>query len=275
MSFIEEKVLRLFVPAIFFYFILNPLCINLVHGKEYAASLGFYNLWFVMALFIFSVSYSLARRCFAVQVKEISFPKTKTILLFIIGMGIFNFLTRLLFKIDRMYFFDFTLGYFPQYIILFPLGIIAYRNKWLNAIDEKTTRVFFILSCVAVVSLPVIFFGAEAMHRDIGKFYGGFNLESCIYSVWEPCMYVGIILKIVQFFKMNADFSNSFLQRISRYGYAVFIFHSPIIVLLQLWLSKIDVNILWKVLVVIPATYVLSLGVSHLLLKIPKIDRLL
>lgn len=274
-SYVNDRILRLLVPALFFCLVLNPLSVNLVRSKDYLASLGFYNLWFVMALFLFSMAYALIRRGVAVPLGPLSFPGRKTIWLFIAGMGVFNFLTRLLFPIDRMYFFDFTLGYFPQYIILFPLGIVAYRNNWLANIDVTTTTIFFRVSCIAALLLPGIFFGATALHGDITRFYGGFTVESLIYSLWEPCMYVGIILKILHYFKVKANGTNPILLRISRYGYAIFIVHSPIVVLLQLWLAAVDVNVLWKVLVVIPLTYMLSVALSHALLKIPVIDRVL
>lgn len=81
--FLKAKVIKLLLPALFYFFILNPLCIFLVTPRPYTSSLGFYNMWFIMALFYFSVFYATFRRWFRGLQQQIPFPN---------GLGLLGFI---------------------------------------------------------------------------------------------------------------------------------------------------------------------------------------
>lgn len=271
-NFLRDRVPKLLIPAFVYFFVLNPLSINLVKKQSYLSSLGFYNLWFVMALFYFTVMYAIIRKTTAIKIPQISFPSIKKIFVFIIFMGICNFVVRLLFPTDRLYLHDFTLGYFPQYIVLFIIGIIAYRNNWLNQINERAASIYFRISIVSFLTMPIVFF----LDGDrINYFFGGVTMESLYYSFWEPFTFVGIILKLLVLFKKKLNYTTPLLSKISRSSYSIYIIQGPIIVGLQLMFSSFELNVILKTILVTILTFVLSLGISMLLLRIPRINKII
>jgi len=274
-QFLKDRVPKLLIPALFYFFLLNPLCINLVGKENYFDSLGFYNMWFIVALLYFTLAYAITRKLFTLNVREYKFPSSKNILLFIIFMGFFNFITRLFFPTNRLYIHDFSLGYFPQYIILFLLGIIAYRNKWLNKMDSKIVSLYYKVSLISILTMPGMFFIVSTYSSSLEGFYGGFTLESLYYSFWEPFTYIGVILKILYYFQKRLNYNNSFLHITSRSSYSIYIIQAPIIVSLQLLLKNLDVDILFKVLLVVLVTFTVSLFLSVFLLKIPKLNKII
>ncbi|WP_366291024.1 acyltransferase [Paenibacillus sp. AN1007] len=267
--YIKGRVFKLLIPALFYYFILNPFCIFLVEPQSHLSlsSFGFYNMWFIMALFYFSSIYGLVRKWFGGFTVKINFPSKIGILYFILLIGSLNFVTRLIFPTNMLYIHDFSLGYFPQYIMLFWLGTVAYRNNWLDQIDSLLTSFYFRISLITIVTLPAAFLLIDLYGGSLASFYGGFTFESLYYSFWEPFTSIGIILKIITVFKTKFNFTNSFLSRFNRSSYAIYIFQAPIIVSLQLALQTIDVNIIIKVMLVSSITLIISFYLSRFLLK--------
>ncbi|MDR7247040.1 acyltransferase family protein [Priestia megaterium] len=274
-QFLKDRVPKLLIPAMFYFLLLNPLCINLVAKKNYFNSLGFYNMWFIIALLYFTLAYAIIRKVFTLKVRKYEFPSSKNTFIFIIFMGLLNFITRLFFPTNQLYIHDFSLGYFPQYIILFLLGIIAYRNNWLNKIDNKMVTLYYKVSLISILTMPLVFFIVSTYSSNLEGFYGGFTLESLYYSFWEPFTYVGIILKVLYYFQHRLNYNNSFLQLTSRSSYSIYIIQAPIIVSLQLLLKNLDVDILLKVLLVVLITFIVSLFFSIFLLKIPKLNKII
>lgn len=271
--FLKDRIPKLLIPALFYYFVLNPLCVNFVQRKAYFSSLGFYNLWFVMALLIFTLIYALGRGINRIRLPEMDFPNAWKVFAFIILLGCFNFITRLFFRTNEMYIFDFTFGYFPQYIVLFILGVAAYRNNWLNKLDEKLASTFLKISIVSIILLPVVFLIATPVSGDVSNFYGGATLESLFYSFWEPFVGIGIILKLLVAFKRRFNFTKPFLELASRCSYSIYIIQSLFIIALQKILSNIDMNVLIKVVIVTTLTYALCLAVSSILVRTPGIKK--
>jgi glucans biosynthesis protein C len=274
-TFLKGRTSKLLIPAFFYFFVLNPLCINMVQEQEYRSSLGFYNMWFIMALFYFTLIYAIGRKINLAKSPKWDFPNAKKIFVFILFMGVLNFIVRLFFPTNRMYIHDFTLGYFPQYIVLFTLGVIAYRNNWLDQINERLANMYFRISIFSIITMPVVFF-LSTLHSDsLSNFYGGFTFESLYYSFWEPFTYVGIILKILIYFKKHFNFTTPLLSLISRSSYSIYIIQAPIIVGLQILFGSIDLYIMIKVIMVIVLTFVFSLGISILLLRIPVLNKII
>lgn len=273
--YIKDRTLRLVLPGMFYFMVLNPICINLVKKQGYFSSLGFYNLWFVMALFFFSAAYALVRFQSNIKIPSIGNPKSRHVFSLILFIGVFNFLTRILFKTNKMYIFDFTFGYFPQYIVFFILGVIAFRSEWLDGLKEGAVRRHFIISLASITLLPIVFFIASAGNNSIENFYGGVTLESLFYSIWEPMVAVGIILGVLASFKNKLNFTTPILSKLARCSYLIYIIQGPVIVILQIALRAISINILVKASLVTVLTFGISFAISLLILKIPKINRFL
>lgn len=265
--FLKAKVVKLLIPALFYYFILNPFCVFLVHPEPYTDSLGFYNMWFIVALLYFSIFYAILRKWLGKGGLRLNFPNFSQILGFIVLTGFLNFMTRLLFLTNKLYIHDFSLGYFPQYILFFWLGTVAYRNNWLEQLNLKLVTIYFRISLVSITTLPVVFILVDLYGRNLSSFYGGLTLESLYYSFWEPFTCVGVILKILTVFKSRINVTTPLLSRLNRSSYLIYIIQAPIIVALQLALRLVDIDVLLKVTIVSTSTLFISFIISHWLLK--------
>ncbi|WP_106766699.1 acyltransferase family protein [Paenibacillus faecalis] len=266
-SFLKGKVMKLLIPALFYFFVLNPLCISLVNPQPYLSSLGFYNTWFIVALLYFYIIYALVRKWTGGHTLTASFPNKGGVLVYILVIGVLNFLTRLVFSTNELYIHDFSLGYFPQYIVLFWLGTVAYRNGWLEHINSQIVSFYFRVSLVSLLTLPIVFLISDLYADDFSAFYGGMTWESLYYSFWEPFTGVGIMMKIVYVFKSKLNFTTSWLGKLSRSSYAIYIIHAPVIVSLQLALKTIPVHLMIKVAIVTVFTLIFSFFISYCLLK--------
>ena len=155
-KFVKDRLIRLGIPLVIFYFFLNPLT-NWIHYYFILnddASLwdfmmnqrarGFGPLWFVEALLIFTFLFLLFRK-FLLKI-QLRFPGTTGIVALALIVGLIQFIIRIRFLVGwSIPYTNLQLPFFIQYIVLFVVGIIAYQNKWFEAIDFKTgkTLVYF------------------------------------------------------------------------------------------------------------------------------------
>lgn len=274
-DFIFKKFKRLLIPALIYFFIINPICINMVKKTEYLKSVGFYNLWFVMALFYFSIAYGLLKKINIWISRNISFFRTREMIVFMLVVSTISFAIRLNFPIDKMVFSDFTLGFFPQYISLFFIGVIFKTNNFINLIDKRISSRWFNVSIISFIFLLCIFYYVTSTTNDISKFYGGFNCESLFFCIWEPCMFIGIIYKLIYIFKENINYSNKLLKNFSRNSYTIYICHGIISLTLEELLYNINLPVIYKVGIVLTLTILISFLVSQEILKIKFLRKIL
>jgi glucan biosynthesis protein C len=103
-------------------------CINCNYGP----------LWFVKALFLFSLVYvalKLVRRSRGRTLFAPGFPSRAMIFTYILAAAALRFAARLVFPIGWI-FHNLQLGFFPMYIILFAAGIKAGEEEWLERIAD-------------------------------------------------------------------------------------------------------------------------------------------
>lgn len=306
-KFLKDRAVRLFIPLSIFYFILHPTTVffvekmyknNPVSYFDYMYNsivnidnVGFGPLWFVEALIIFSVGYVLYRKIIRKDTSKkvfmayengqgetngiINFPGKKAILRFMIILGVTTFIVRIVFPAGEEI-LNMKFGYFPQYIALFVLGTIAYENKWLDQITEKTSSFYFKISLACFVLLIGILglfmiFGSS----DVGVFMGGMSFQALIYALWEPFMCVGISLKLITFFRKKYNMPSKMWNGLSLDTYPVFVIHAPVSVFLECLLIGSTLNPVVKCFTVYIATCILCFGASHFMIrKVPLLRRI-
>ena len=139
-QFLKSRLIRLGIPLLIFFFLLNPLTIFIHHYFIQNENIsifglianpnawGFGPMWFVEALLIFTLIF-LIIRLLKIKVSA-KFPSTLLILLSAILIGLIQFTIRLKFPVGwSIPFTNFQLPYFIQYIFLFAIGIIAFQNN--------------------------------------------------------------------------------------------------------------------------------------------------
>ena len=120
------------------------------------------------------------------------------------------------------------LGYFPAYVLLFAVGCIAARHRWLERIDWRYARPWAITSLITVPLLPAIVLGYRALTHEKIDVAGGLNAGALIYALWEPFVAWGILLTLMWFFRTKVRPDR--FTGLARRAYAIYCFHPPVVV---------------------------------------------
>lgn len=147
------------------------------------------------------------------------------------------------------YFFmplNFQIPYFPQYIAMFTIGLIAYRGKWFLQIPEKTGKLWSRISAILLVLLAVF----PALSKDPVRFFGGFYWQALLYALWEQLLCVAIIITLTVIFRKKYNNQGASVESMSASAYTVYIIHAPIIVILALSLRGIVLEPILKFVLV-------------------------
>jgi surface polysaccharide O-acyltransferase-like enzyme len=203
---------------------------------------------------------------------EIKFPGNRAILVTAALLGLMTFLTRLVFPVGWSLFpLGFQLGHFPQYVLMFFLGIVASKNKWLDQLDWQQGRKMASLARIMVlVILPVIFIAyLLAKQPDPNVFNGGWNPFSLTFAFWEQITGLTIMTALLSIAGSRWNSPSDVLNRLSANAFAVYVFHPLVLITLSLLIKPWSVDPVLKLLIMIPAALVCSFSFASLLRKIP------
>ncbi len=146
-SFIKERLLRLGIPLVVFYFVLSPISFigwylmpAALTGitepltwqsfwQAYPNLIGLGPLWFVAMLLIFSLGYAVWRAL--TEGRQQSSPEASSlpgylgIAVFTLALTLVSYLLRFILPLGQSVYQFPTLAYLPQYLSFFVLGAIA------------------------------------------------------------------------------------------------------------------------------------------------------
>ncbi len=290
-KFLADRLKRLGIPLVFYSFIFSPLLNYMVavwgQGKRYSLIqylsgyddwIDFGVLWFVAALLLFNLIYLVLKSipAFNFDIK-IGFPSNKQLLIGAFCLGLFTFLTRLVFPTGwSLKPLGFQLGHFPQYILLFVMGIVASKNKWLDGLNLKQGRTMMRIAIFMVtVVLPAMFVASLITKTPGQEFNGGWNPFVFSYSIWEQMTGIMIMTALLCIAKFKWNTPSAFLSNLSANAFAVYIFHPVVLIFLALLLQSWAVDPVVKLLVVAPSAVVLSFLLASLIRKIPGVSSII
>lgn len=288
-KFITDRLLRLGIPLLVFYFLLNPLTVFIrnwfIRGEEptfvdYLVNgwaSGFGPLWFVEALLIFTFIFLLFRKAFSSI--RLGFPGTFTIVLFVLTISILQFIIRIWLPVGwSMPFTNFQFPFFVQYIFLFPLGIIAWQNKWFDSISFKTGKQWFIAAQVLIfIGFPMLFFLGGATKTGTDNFMGGITLQSLGYAVWEQITGISLIIGLLGLSKKYLNQQGILSKKLSDSAYGVFVFHAPIPIIVAVSALFVNRTIYppLKFILLAPIALLACFLVAGIIKRIPGVNRIL
>ncbi len=296
-SFLKARLIRLGIPLLVWIFIFNPFSniglylepVVLIQEpltwqnfwQMYPEFLGFGVAWFLALLLIFNFGYAgwrwLTRNRAPAADRDSAPPTYLAIGLFILVVALLSYLVRIVIPIGKSV-FDFpTLAYLPQYLGFFIVGTVAYRRNWLRTIPDRMGKIGFVITVVATLLLfPIPILG---MLGGTMRFLGNGSWPSAVYALWDTTFAVGLCLASITFFRHYLNGKSSFGNFLSQQSYAVYVIHSPIIVVLAYGFYLVSAS--WGIgylvkfvvasLVIVPICFI----AAYLLRKIPGVSRVL
>lgn len=286
-KFISDRLLRLGVPLLVFYFFLSPLTVFIkdyfIAGKEAPLTeylirgrgRGFGPLWFVEALLIFTFVFLMLRQT-GLKLR-IKFPGTAKIIAFALVTGLLQFLIRIELPVGwSMPFTGFQFPFFVQYIFLFALGIVAYQNNWLDSISFKTGKQWFLFAQFLIfIGFPLLFIAGGADKNGIDAFMGGFTWQNIGYAVWEQVLCVSLVIGLLGLSKKYANLQSRLTTKLSESAYGVFVFHAPLIVGVSAVFAGWDISAILKFLILSPIALATCFLTAWIAKQVPGVKNVL
>jgi len=294
--FIKKRLIKYGIPLLFVFLIIQPLQMyfyySLYSGNEPLSFFEYYTLiffgvkgmpegffsvigfpelnfghaWFLEHLLVYAIIYGIFRK---VSKRPIIKTEKKQftvlhILIITLMMAVSTYIVRFWFPIDYwkgvLGFFQAEIAHWPQYFIMFILGIIAYRKNWLNTLETKTG---YVLLMIGIILAIIVYVGVPV--RNIR-----------IWDVYEPFLAVSLIFGLLTLFREKGNGINPFLKLLSRSSYAVYIIHVSIVLTIQYLLDKAVIGgAVGKFIIVSIISIIISYIIGILLLKIKLLRNIL
>ncbi|MCK8493581.1 acyltransferase [Spirosoma sp. RP8] len=288
-AFVVDRLKRLGIPLVFYSLVLSPILNFLIYryGHHQKATFGQFLtgyddwidsgvLWFVAALLLFNLLYVLLRQRYSLHYVT-KLPPMSGILLFALVISAVSFLVRLVFPVGWVIpGLGFQLCYFPQYIALFAVGIVARQNKWLDGLSRQEGKRFswLALGCVGI-GFPLLFVVSTKLGLSMKNFSGGWNSQSLFLCLWEQLTGISISVALLSYSKRYWNEKLMLLDKLARSAYSTYIFHPLIVVGLSLLVAGLALDPLLKLGLVAPLAIIGSFLVGRLVLMIPGADTVL
>jgi ABC-type multidrug transport system permease subunit len=299
--FLKDKLIRLGIPLLVFYFVLSPIAFigyflmppemtgittKLTWDVFWAAYPKFIGLgpaWFLAMLLVFNFGYviwrGLTRKRKATSQSKSSAPSYLGIGVFILALAGISYLWRMSFPLGVSVYQFPTLAYLPQYLSFFVLGIFASRRDWFRNLPGSLGGVGFVAAGLAAVILFPLAFSGQAFSLELSlaldNAMGNGHWQSAVYTLWDSIFAVGICLGMITFFRRFFNRGNWFGSFLAQQSYAVYIIHIPIVVFVAYGIRGIAVDPIVKFglasLIIVPLCFVAAAAIR----KIPGVSRII
>jgi glucans biosynthesis protein C len=278
--FLLDRLAKLGIPYVVFYFLVNPLLIMAVQAAEgkpvaFGPWFGSGPLWFIEALFIFTLFFMAAegiRKLRGASARVRAIPSTRAIVLYIVAAAVLGFAARILFPIGWNI-HNLQLGFFPMYIILFCAGIAAGRSGWLERVRETRVRPWAITAGVSLLCMGAIMVLGGAL-KSFDPFMGGLTWQSGAYAAWEAMIGTALFITTFVLFARGNWRGAGIGQSFGSVSFGIYIFHAPVIILIAIALTGLPLYPALKYLVVAAGGVGVCWGLSLLLRKMPGLGKI-
>ncbi|MGM9714488.1 MAG: acyltransferase family protein [Prevotella sp.] len=256
-TFVWKKILRLGVPLLLMGGLLTYFT-----GKVEIA-----HMWFVESLLIFSFFYAVVRkRCTVISNGCHSRPTLAGLFIVAIVMGIGSYLIRQASPQDHwisLGVWKFEPAHNLQYVMMFVLGILAYRFGWLDKVTNKT----------GVMALSIG--GALAIGNYVRQDGAWNDFVWHWFGIYESLMCVFISFGLLWLFREKVNMSNKTMSWLSAQSYGAYIVHLPLMICIQNVFDGVWMGAFGKFMFIGVVTTVLSFILTWLLRLIPGVKRII
>ena len=287
-QFMLDRLKRLGIPMLVYGFVLGPITIALAETTKgyafidvivYLWKRGSFNigpLWFSEALLILAAGFLLWRmaRPRVPKRDDAPLPGHMSLLISALLAGIAAFVIRLWVPVGSEV-WSMQLGYFASYVFLFSLGCAAWHHRWLERVDGRLVRPWWVVTWFAIPALPFIGVMSGALQGAKLNFLGGWNVTSLSYALQEPFVAWGIILMLLWKFRLRFNQATPFGRKLAERAYTVYIIHPPVLVGVSLLLRGWEAPVLFKFAVTGSAACMACMVLAGLILRLPGAKRVL
>jgi len=300
-QFVKDRLIRLGIPLLVFFFVLSPLTIYIAFSHMTPAQLvqqgitppmglnltfisqsaGTGPLWFVELLLLFEFGYVAWRVAMArvggTKEEARPLPSYRKVGAFIAVLALSAYLLRIVAPINAQVLGFPSLFDLPQYLGFFVVGTAAARGDWLMKMPGAMARRFFVIALIASATLlPLSIVGTVATSLGWGSLLGYGTLSSAIYAVWDSTFAVGMTMFAISFFRKRFNSPGRFWSLAAKNFYAAYLMQATVIVTFSaLLLYQVHLESLLKfalaAVMILPSTWALAYAIR----KIPLVDRVL
>ena len=301
--FFKDRLLRLGIPILCYDFVIGPLMAyplmqagaleqgsTLQFVGSYPEFLSIYYrrfhvgtgpLWFVEALLIFAGFYVLWRlfaKTLACPVQDGGkLPGNLAIAFFALALGTVTFIVRIWLPIGWSFEpLNFQFPFFPQYICMFIVGIIAYRRNWLVRIPDAMCKLWLCIALLLIlIFFPVLFVLGGALEGNVTSFTGGLHWQCFGYALWEQFTGVAMIIALMFLFSKWFNRQGGVAKAMSASVYTAYIIHAPVVVLVTLAMRNISLYPLLKFALALLIAVPLCFALGNFIRQLPLARRIL
>lgn len=247
--FLRDRFVRLGVPSLVYVFVVHPLTGQfLLHWWKSGFATGYWHylstfrflagtgpMWFAVALFLFNAAYVCWKKVRpGVEQPAETEPKWRHIWLTGLAIAIAAFLIRTVQPVGTNV-LNMQLCFFAQYVILFGLGIVARRGRWLEQLGDKMG---FTALALGAVGGPVLWFAmvlaVKNLPNGMHMLNGGWNLPSALDAVWESFYCVTICTGLLALYRRFCNHRSKVEAFLSDNSFGVYFIHAPILIAITL-----------------------------------------
>ena len=259
-QFVQKKLLRLGIPLLFIGSI-----ISIMTGKLEIA-----HMWFVESLLVFCLIYALIR-LMASPIDKVCNSKPTIIGLLIVAsvMGIGSYFIRQVSPQDH-WIWPFGIiplpmepAHYLQYVMMFVLGILAYRFQWLDKMSNGVGLTALLVGIALAVGNYL---------RDGGP-WDAFVWQW--FGIYESLMCVFISFGLIWFFRQFVSTTSRFWQWCAAQSYGAYIFHLLLMIVLQNVVDGIWMGAFGKFLFIGVVTTILAFLLTWVVRTIPGVKQVL
>ncbi len=281
--FMADRFVRLGVPSLLYIFVIQPFLMHyLLHAgkggiadyyRAYLASgdwlTGGGPMWFAIALLFFCLVYGLFRIAVPAKEKTSVLPAPGLPGLMCMGLviAVFAFLIRTEEPMGKGFLY-FQPAFFAQYLVLFALGIVAYRNDWFARLPKPLGYKVLI---GAVVLSPIVWFGllvlGGGLQQGVAVYVGGWRWQSAGYALWESLFSMAICAGLLVLYREHFNGRGRVSKLMSDNSFGIYFVHPPMVVAVTQVFGWLPLPPLAKWLVMAPLAFLATLAVVHLVLR--------
>jgi len=157
----------------------------------------------------------------------------------------------------------------PRDLSFFVLGAIAYRRQWFLGLPNRMGRAWLLVGLAAAVLWYAYVLGLQRLF-PISR-----EAMDIVYPLWEAILCCGMCIGLLYLFRENLDRQNRWTKAMAEGQYAAYLFHVPVVVLIQHMIAKAALGPFTKFLLVTTAAVPLTFVFAHLIRRPALVRKLL